>query len=87
MVVPVGGNGYTLDGVGAFKVIKKVDPKIVIPSHYSGGKVKLSYPVPQTSLDDSIKQLGMEVHEKTEKLKLKNSDLPESSQLIIVEAS
>lgn len=87
MIVPVGGNGYTLDGVGALKVIKKVEPKIVIPSHYSGGKVKLSFPVPQTSLEDAIKQLGMDVHEKTEKLKIKSSDIPENSQLIVVEAS
>src|SRR5690606_14178597 len=33
MFVPVGGNGYTLDGVGALKLIKKVEPKLVIPTH------------------------------------------------------
>jgi L-ascorbate metabolism protein UlaG (beta-lactamase superfamily) len=32
MVVPVGGNGYTLDGVGALKMIKEVEPKLVIPT-------------------------------------------------------
>lgn len=87
MIVPVGGSGYTLDGVGALKVIKKVEPKIVIPSHYSDAKQKLSYPVPQTSLEEAVKQLGMEIHEKTEKLKLKSSDIPEASQLVVVEAS
>lgn len=87
MIVPVGGNGYTLDGIGAQKVIKKVEPRIVIPSHYSGGKAKLSYPVPQASLEDAIKQLGMDVAETTDKLKLKSSDIPENSQLFVVEAS
>jgi len=35
MVVPVGGNGYTIDPVGALKLIKEVEPKLVIPTHYA----------------------------------------------------
>lgn len=86
MIVPVGGNGYTLDGIGALKVIKKVEPKIVIPSHYSGEGVKLSYPVTQANLEDAVKQLNMEIHEKVEKLKIKSGDLPESTQLFVLGA-
>jgi L-ascorbate metabolism protein UlaG (beta-lactamase superfamily) len=32
LIVPVGGHGYTLDGVGALTVIKEIEPKIIIPT-------------------------------------------------------
>ena len=56
MFVPVGGNGYTLDPVGALKLIKEVEPKLVIPTHYDDG---LKYPVPQQKLEPALKELGM----------------------------
>jgi len=83
LVVPVGGNGYTLDATGALKVIKKIEPKIIVPVHYADKAIK--YEVPQAALDEAIKNMSMEVHETVPKLKLKASDLPETSQLIVVE--
>lgn len=83
MIVPVGGNGYTLDGTGALKVIKKVEPKLIIPVHYADKNV--SYPVPQQELDTVLHSLGMEAKETVPKLKLKSSDLPEGTQLIVLE--
>ncbi len=82
--IPVGGNGYTLDPVGATKLIKKLDPKIIIPTHY---EIKgINYEVPQQPLEEALKALSMEPSETTEKLKLKpNAALPESKQLIIIE--
>ena len=56
-IVPVGGNGYTLDGVGALKVIKAIEPKIVIPTNYADKAIK--YEVPQAELADALKNLGM----------------------------
>jgi L-ascorbate metabolism protein UlaG (beta-lactamase superfamily) len=35
VIVPVGGNGFTLDVVGALSVIKKIEPEVVIPSQYN----------------------------------------------------
>jgi len=35
LLVPVGGSGFTLDSIGALKLIKKIEPKIVIPTHYA----------------------------------------------------
>lgn len=81
MFVPVGGNGYTLDGAGALGLIKRIDPKLVIPTHYDDGK--LTYPVPQQSLDQALKALGMEPKETVEKLRLKPSDLTTATQLIV----
>jgi len=86
MIVPVGGNGYTLDAIGALKLIKKVEPKLVIPTHYDNGK--LQYPVPQQPLEEALKQLSMEVKETTGKFKPKGDDLTETqTKLVILEAN
>jgi L-ascorbate metabolism protein UlaG (beta-lactamase superfamily) len=86
LLIPVGGSGYTLDPLGALKIIKKIEPKIVIPSHYADSKLK--YPVPQQNLDEVIKALAMEPKERLTKLKLKAADLvSEGTQLIILERS
>ena len=83
MIVPVGGNGYTLDGIGALKIIKKVEPKLVIPVHYADKSI--NYPVVQQDLDSVLQSLAMEPKERTQKLKVKSGDLPETTQLIILE--
>jgi L-ascorbate metabolism protein UlaG (beta-lactamase superfamily) len=75
LILPVGGNGYTLDPVGAAQVVKKVDPKIVIPTHYADPAI--SYPVPQAELEEFIKELGAPV-EQAEKLKIKRDTLSET---------
>ncbi|OGL24678.1 hypothetical protein A3A68_00960 [Candidatus Saccharibacteria bacterium RIFCSPLOWO2_01_FULL_48_13] len=81
-VVPVGGNGYTLDGTGALSVIKKLEPKIVIPTHYADKAIK--YEVPQAELSDALKNLGMEVTETVDKLKIKAGELSDTTQLIVL---
>jgi L-ascorbate metabolism protein UlaG (beta-lactamase superfamily) len=83
LLVPVGGNGYTLDGVEALKLIKKIEPKIVIPTHYAGKDI--SYEVPQAALEEVLKDLAMEPKETVAKLKLKDADLPIDTQLIVLE--
>lgn len=82
-VVPVGGNGYTLDGVGALKVIKQVEPKVVIPTHYADAKIK--YEAPQTPLADAVKGLGMEVSETLAKYKIKPAELSDSTKLVVLD--
>lgn len=83
MIVPVGGNGYTLDSVGALKLIKKVEPKLVIPTHYD--TKGLNYPVPQQSLADALKGLAMEPKETVSKLKVKLAELNDTTQLVVLE--
>jgi L-ascorbate metabolism protein UlaG (beta-lactamase superfamily) len=74
VVIPVGGNGYTLDAAGAAEVIKKLEPRAVIPTHYKDSRVK--YPVPQNDLEPFLKEMATN-HEKLPKLKIKNGELPE----------
>jgi len=83
LFVPVGGNGYTLDPVGALKLIKEIEPKLVIPTHYADKG--LNYQVPQQSLEQALKELAMEPAQRTPKLKLKPADLTETTQLIVLE--
>lgn len=83
LVIPVGGSGYTLDALGALKVIKKIEPKLVIPVHYADPK--LHYEVPQAELADALKNMSMEVNQTVPKLKTKAAELPDITQLIVVE--
>jgi L-ascorbate metabolism protein UlaG (beta-lactamase superfamily) len=82
-VVPVGGNGYTLDGAGALKVIKQIEPKVVIPTHYADKAIM--YEVPQTGLADAVKNLGMEISETVGKYKVKPAELSDTAKLVVLE--
>ncbi len=83
LLIPVGGNGYTLDPIGALKLIKKIEPKLVIPTHYADADI--NFPVPQQELEAAIKELAMEPRETVEKLKLKSSDfISDTTQLVVL---
>jgi L-ascorbate metabolism protein UlaG (beta-lactamase superfamily) len=85
MIVPVGGNGFTLDGVGALKLIKKVEPKTIIPTHYDD--TALAFSVPQQPLEQALKSLAMEPKEPVSKFKLKGAELSDVAQLVLLEKS
>lgn len=86
MFVPVGGNGYTVDPVGAIKLIKAIEPKLVIPTHYADKALK--YPVPQQELSVALKEIAMEPKETISgKFKFKPADLTDLTQLVILEKS
>lgn len=82
MFVPVGGGGQTLGGADALKLIKKIEPKVVIPTYYADGKLKL--PESVQTLDKALAELGLDPQETTDKLKLKPSGLADASQQLIV---
>ncbi|MDB5163346.1 MAG: hypothetical protein JWO54_594 [Candidatus Saccharibacteria bacterium] len=76
LILPVGGNGYTLDATGAATLTRQIDPKIVVPIHYA--EAALKYEVPQDDLETFIKELGAPVEE-VPKLKFKQAAaLPEA---------
>jgi len=70
LIIPVGGNGYTLDATGAANVVRKIDPKAVIPVHFADSALK--YEVPQDPLEIFVKELGAPVEE-TPKYKIKTA--------------
>lgn len=83
LFIPVGGNGYTLDGVGAQKVVKEIEPKIVIPTHYEDAK--FNFEVPQVPLEEALKGLAMEPADRLDEIKLKNIELSEGTKLIVLD--
>lgn len=83
LIIPVGGNGYTLDPIGALKVIKEVEPKLVIPTHFEDAAI--NYPVPQQPLAEALKALAMEPKEAVAKLKIKAGELGDVTQLAVLE--
>lgn len=85
MFVPVGGNGYTVDGTGAMQLVRQVEPKLVIPTHYDDKA--LNFPVPQAALEDALKNMSLEPKETVKKLTVKPGELTDTTQLIVLEKS
>lgn len=85
LVIPVGGNGFTLDPHDAASLTRQIDPKVVIPVHYEDARVK--YEVPQLPLEQFVNELNLPV-ETFDKYKLKNAAaLPEVLSVIAITRS
>lgn len=85
LVVPVGGNGFTLDATGAASLIKKIEPDVVIPSYYDDKN--LTFEVPAAPLEDFLKVSGLQVAEEdkdTSSFKLKRSSDLEAGQTKLI---
>jgi L-ascorbate metabolism protein UlaG (beta-lactamase superfamily) len=79
LFIPVGGK-FTLDGAKAAGLVKKIEPKIVIPMHY---KVKGS----NIDISDEKKfcsEMGNCPTQKTAKLTLKKKDLEDKNTEVVV---
>lgn len=86
VVIPVGNHDTTLSGLDALSLVKKIEPFVVIPTHFADSKVK--YSTPQATLQEAIKDLAMEPSETVPKLKLKASNFNEgdTTKLIVLES-
>lgn len=82
LIIPVGGNGYTLDATSAVQIIKKIEPKIVIPTHYADSQI--NYEVPQAELDVFLKEIGVSDPERLDILKIKDTDLGDKARVIVL---
>lgn len=80
LIIPVGGNGYTLDATGAANLVRKINPKVVIPVHYADKA--LTYEVAQDGLDLFTKELGVPV-EQSVKYKVKSIISIPSAQVVV----
>jgi L-ascorbate metabolism protein UlaG (beta-lactamase superfamily) len=86
VILPVGGNGYTLDGTSAATIVRSVDPRVVIPIHYADSA--LTYEVPQDGLDVFTKELGAPLEEAGGKYKIKaSSSIPQVLTVIKIDRS
>ena len=81
LLVPVGGN-TTLTASKASEVISQVEPKIVIPMHYSTGRETLEL----DGLDKFTKEMGLKDVVAQDKFNMKAVDLGETTQVVVLEA-
>lgn len=85
-IIPVGGNGYTLDTTAAASLVRQLEPKVVIPVHYADDSVK--YEVPQEKLEVFTTELGVPVEDAVTKYKVKSiATLPQSLTVIPITRS
>ncbi len=82
LIVPVGGNGYTLDSVGATGAIKKIEPDVVIPTQYDMNG--LNFEVPAAPIEDFLKVSGLQQAAPADSYKVDkpNAELVGSTHLV-----
>lgn len=86
VVIPVGGNGYTLDATDAAFMVRQISPRVVVPIHYADADLK--YEVPQDDVETFVKELAANVVEAGSKFKLKSaSALPEQLSVMQITRS
>ncbi len=82
LIVPVGGNGLSPDAISAASLVREIEPKLVILSHFQSDKI--SYPMPQDDTDLFAKEFGQEIIAQP-KIKLTRISIPEDIQVIQLE--
>jgi len=82
LMAPVGGS-VTLEPEEMVKLIKKINPSIVIPMHYKTGGHSRSFDK-LIGVEEFVKLMEM-VPKNQKKLKIKKSELPEEMELVILE--
>ena len=82
LIIPIGGHGYTLDATAAIEMIKKTDPRLVIPTHYQQSGLK--FPVPQATVDDFIKDSGLTSRQVEGSLRVKRSDFSDQPTIAVI---
>lgn len=85
-IIPVGGNGYTLDAENAAAIVRQIDPRAAIPVHYADSGIK--YEVAQDEVERFVKELAAPVETVGAKYKLKSAaTLPATLTTVIIERS
>lgn len=86
LFVPIGANGG-LDATMATTIISQIEPSIVIPMRY---RTDDTHPDPEAlKLDDLerfSKEMGLKDPPRQDKLNIKKTDLPENTQVVVLEA-
>lgn len=82
LLVPVGGF-YTIDAKEASEVVAQLEPRIIIPMHYSleGHNPNLS------TVDNFLKEMGVENVSPQPKLTITKDKLPDEPQVVVLSKS
>lgn len=82
LVIPVGDGDYTLDANAATRLVKRIEPKIVIPTHYADDALK--YEVAQAPLQKFLNEMGISDVQKEESLKVKGFEFGDKTKVIVL---
>ena len=78
LMIPVGGI-YTINAQQARDVVSQIEPKIVIPMHYSIPKLKIKL----EGVEKFLKAMGVSGIEAQTKLSIKKEKLPAETQVVL----
>jgi L-ascorbate metabolism protein UlaG (beta-lactamase superfamily) len=85
VVIPVGGGGYTLDSKDAAAIIRQIEPRVVIPTHYDDGT---KYEVPQEKIETFKNEFSGAFENREKSVSIKNIEmLPEGPAVWVIEKS
>lgn len=76
LFIPVGGT-FTVDDRQAWKVIKKIKPKIIVPMHYKIGGLSL----PIAGIDPFLEQSKYKVNHVGNEIDIEKEDLPTEPEI------
>ena len=79
LMVPVGG-GNTINASMAAEIIRKLEPKIVLPMHYKTPKTTRDL----DPVDNFLKEMGQSLIEPRPKLSVTRANLPITTQVVIL---
>ncbi len=79
LFIPVGGT-FTIDGKQAGKLVKKIEPKIVIPMHYKAPGIKLNI----SDEKEFCAEMGNCPKEKINKINIKEKDLVDKNMEVVL---
>ncbi|MBQ9300080.1 MAG: MBL fold metallo-hydrolase [Clostridia bacterium] len=82
-LVPVGGY-YTMDAAAAAALMKRIQPRMVIPMHY---KTDANRDWPIAPLDECLKAFGLSDIPRMPLLRVTKEDLSEQPRMVILEES
>lgn len=83
LLIPVGGV-YTIDSSQASEVVSSLEPKVVIPMHYSMPDLNQETFAKLSEVEEFVKELGLEPV-RDSKYAITSDKLPEEMQLVILE--
>lgn len=80
LLIPVGGY-YTINGSQAREIVNQIEPKIVVPMHYSLPKLKIKE---LSDVKEFLKAQGQENPQVLSKLKVKSEDFKENQETEVI---
>ena len=84
LFLPVGGF-YTIDASEAYQLVKKIEPRVIIPMHYNHSKLNQQVFASLTPVEEFTKKFGIEKPEILPKLVYKKEEEEGEMKIVVLE--